>query len=845
VRPKRFALSSLTASAALRPPREARILDALGVATCLADARDPDLRLVYVNDAFERLTGWPAEEAVGRNCRFLQGRDSEGPALEDLRTALAERRSCRVTLRNYRRNGETFWNEITLTPVPAEGEDAQWFAAILVDVSEHIDALGDVLETERRYRSLVEQIHAVTYIAGWSPDSPLQYVSPQIEPLLGYPASAWIEEPELWTSRIHPDDRARVRDAEQRAFEAERDLEVEFRMVAADGTVRWLWERETILRDPESGRPTASQGVMVDITALKSTESRLLETEAALRAERDRTQTYLDVAGAILLLLNPDGTVAMLNRHGREVLGDHAGDLLGEDWFERVVPTADRARTRAAFDALMAGEGQEYAHHENDVISRAGERRRVAWQNVVLHDGPGRAIALLSSGQDVTERVRAEEEARRLAFFDPLTGLPNRAQFDARLRAAVTRARRRANRVALLFIDLDNFKLVNDSLGHGAGDRLLRRIAGRLAGVEGDDGLLARHGGDEFLLLLGDLDADAVDVAAAAAEQVSMRLAEPFQVAGAEFHVEASVGISVFPDDADGPEALMQHADVAMYESKGRGRAASTVYAQAAHDPLERLSLSARLRRAIAQDELVLHFQPIVWTASGRLHSMEALLRWEDPERGLVQPDAFIPAAEEMGMLGAVGAWVFDALAQQVSAWDAEGLEPRVSYNVSPRELHRPDFADDLRAGLARTGVDPSRLTMELTESATLRDTERIGPLLAELRTLGLQIAIDDFGAGWSSLSRLRAMPVQTLKIDRSFLREVPDDPESGAIVRAIIALGDALGMTTVAEGVERPVQQHFLAAQGCPLSQGRLFGDALTAAVMTERLREQRANRG
>jgi diguanylate cyclase (GGDEF)-like protein/PAS domain S-box-containing protein len=584
---------------------------------------------------------------------------------------------------------------------------------------------------------------------------------------------------------------------------------------------------------------------MVDITALKSAESRLLETEQALRAERDRSQTYLDVAGAILLLLDPDGTVAMLNRHGRDVLGDETGQLLGEDWFERAVPEEDRARTRAAFDALMAGEGKEHSHHENDVVSRSGERRRVAWENVVLHDESGRSIGLLCSGQDVTERVRAEEEARRLTFFDPLTGLPNRAQFDARLRAAVTRARRRANRVALLFIDLDNFKLVNDSLGHGAGDRLLRRIAGRLAGVQGNDGVLARHGGDEFLLLLGDLDSEAVDVARATAEEVSARLAEPFQVAGAEFHVEASVGISVFPDDADGPEALMQHADVAMYESKGRGRAASTVYAQAAHDPLERLSLSARLRRAIAQDELVLHFQPIVWTASGRLHSMEALLRWEDPERGLVQPDAFIPAAEEMGMLGAVGAWVFDALAQQVSAWDAEGLEPRVSYNVSPRELHRPDFADDLRAGLARTGVDPSRLTMELTESATLRETERIGPLLAELRTLGLQIAIDDFGAGWSSLSRLRSMPVQTLKIDRSFLREVPGDPESGAIVRAIIALGDALGMTTVAEGVEMPVQQHFLAAQGCPLSQGRLFGDALTAAVMTERLREERANRG
>jgi predicted signal transduction protein with EAL and GGDEF domain len=366
-------------------------------------------------------------------------------------------------------------------------------------------------------------------------------------------------------------------------------------------------------------------------------------------------------------------------------------------------------------------------------------------------------------------------------------------------------------------------------------------VAGRLRGAEGDRGLIARHGGDEFVLLLADLPRDEAEgIARETADQLALRLAKPFTVAGAEFHVAASVGISVFPDDADGSEALLQHADAAMYQSKGRGRAASTVYAGVTHDPLERLSLSRRLRRAIARSELELHFQPIVWTASGRLHSMEALLRWQDPERGLVHPDRFIPAAEEMGLLDPIGTWVIDAVAAQIVAWRAEGLEARVSFNVSPRQLLRPDFAAELGDRVRAAGVDPTLLTMELTESATLREPERIGPLLRDLRALGLQLAIDDFGAGWSSLSRLRLLPVQTLKIDRSFLREIPEDPESGAIVRAVIALSDALGMTTVAEGVERPVQQHFLAAQGCPLSQGRLFGDALPVTVMTERLRAE-----
>ena len=571
--------------------------------------------------------------------------------------------------------------------------------------------MRQAVDGEHRYRVLVEQIRAITYTADWTPEAPLLYVSPQIERLLGFPPEDWVERPDLWARQLHPEDRERVLAEERRSYEAGEGLDHEYRMLAADGSAVWFWERATIVRDA-GGRPLLTQGVMIDITDRKLAEERL---------------------------------------------------------------------------------------------------------------------------------QLAEAEVRRLAFHDPLTGLPNRSQLDARLRSAVTRARRRGHAVELLVLDLDNFKLVNDSLGHAAGDRLLRRVANRLQGVETPGGLLARHGGDEFLILLDDLDPrEGEATARAAADDVAVRLAKPFQVAGAEFHVEASVGISLFPGDADGPHALLQHADAAMYQSKGRGRAASTVYARMAHDPLERLSLSSRLRRAISGDELELHYQPIVWTASGRLHSMEALLRWNDPERGLVQPDRFIPAAEEMSLLEPIGEWVVDAMARQIREWEAAGLSPRVSFNVSPRELHRPDFALELGERLSAAGVDPSRLTMELTESATLREPERIGPLLRELRGLGLQIAIDDFGAGWSSLSRLRQLPVQTLKIDRSFMREIPEDPEAGAIVRAVIALSDALGMSTVAEGVEVPVQQHFLAAQGCPLAQGRLFGDALPAAAMTERLHSE-----
>jgi diguanylate cyclase (GGDEF)-like protein/PAS domain S-box-containing protein len=518
-----------------------------------------------------------------------------------------------------------------------------------------------------------------------------------------------------------------------------------------------------------------------------------------------------------------DNPLTYVNPAFEALTGWERADVLGRNCRVLQGPETDPAAVATLRDALARGEG---CHVTLLNYRRDGE---AFWNQLTITPvaEDGGVVAFVGVLVDVA------------TLHDPTTGLPNRAELDERLLAAVSRARRRGRAVALLFADLDNFKLVNDSLGHTAGDHLLRSVAGRLAGVERAGGLLARHGGDEFLVLLDDLDPERAEEAArAVATEVAARLAKPFQVAGAEFHVEASVGISVFPGDANGAHSLLQHADAAMYQSKGRGRAAVTVYAGSGRDPLERLSLSRRLRHAITAGELELHYQPIVWTASGRLHSMEALLRWNDPERGLVHPDQFIPAAEEMSLHDPLGEWVVGALARQLREWEAEGLEPLVSFNVSPRELHRPDFAHELAAQLHEYGVDPSRLTMELTESATLREPERIGPLLQELRDIGLRIAIDDFGAGWSSLTRLRVLPVQTLKIDRSFLREIPQDPESGAIVRAVIALSDALGMTTVAEGVELPVQQHFLAAQGCPLAQGLLFGDALPAAEITERLR-------
>ena len=425
----------------------------------------------------------------------------------------------------------------------------------------------------QRYGGLVEQVPAVVYIARWEPDAPFAYLSPQIEGLLGFPAERFVAEPELWAERLHPDDRDRVLGEERRTHEEEAGFDREYRLIAADGSVVWVWDRDTIVRD-DDGRPLQTHGVLVDITDRKMAEA--------------RAQHYLDVAGTILLVLRTDQTVELLNRHGRELLGYGEGEVRGRNWYDLVVPEDDRSARRANFARVMRGDEEPFTYHQGDVVTRAGERRTIAWRNTLLRDEDGEVVGIISSGEDITERLRAEEEISRLAYFDPLTGLPNRAQLEAALRRCVSRATRTGQAVALLLIDLDNFKLVNDSFGHGAGDRLLRRIAGRLRGVEGD-GMLARLGGDEFLLLLPGLEGDGEAAARSVADEVSARLAEPFKVSGAVFHVHASVGISLYPDDAHAPVELLQHADMAMYQSKSRGRAASTVYAQVAQDPLERL----------------------------------------------------------------------------------------------------------------------------------------------------------------------------------------------------------------------------------------------------------------
>ncbi|HEX7292641.1 MAG TPA: EAL domain-containing protein [Conexibacter sp.] len=594
---------------------------------------------------------------------------------------------------------------------------------------------------------------------------------------------------------------------------------------------RWI----TVLARPIGGaHGTSRQGVVCTFADVTSS----VEAERRLREERDRAQRYLEVASTLVVVLDAQGRVELINNQGCRLLGFEEQELLGRDWLEMVVPRADRLDARLAFLRLVSGVEPPGETLETFVRTKSGDQRKIAWRNAVLRDAEGTITAVLRSGEDVTARREAEAQVTFLAYHDRLTGLPNRALLEEQLTRDLTRARRSGAPVALLYFDLDNFKLVNDSFGHTAGDEVLRETAIRVSELTRTGDVLARQGGDEFLLLL-DCGAAAAEaggatdpraVAQIAGDRIAAALDRPFEVHGAAFHVGASIGVALFPEHADDPETLFKCADAAMYQAKRAGGGTVAFYEPHESDARVRLSLTTRLRRAIDEGELRLHYQPIVRASDGSLVALEALVRWEDPQEGLIPPGAFIPVAEETGLIDGIGAWVVEALCEQAVAWAADGFRPRLNFNLSPRQLRRADLVGSIADRIASHRLDPGQFCAELTETALLSDARRQRSLLTELNEAGLAIAIDDFGAGHSSLGRLRDLPVQVLKVDRSFLSRVPEDAGSAAIVAAVLDLGKALGMTTVVEGVEEPAQLEFLRAHGCPLVQGYLTGRPVPA---------------
>jgi diguanylate cyclase (GGDEF)-like protein/PAS domain S-box-containing protein len=469
-----------------------------------------------------------------------------------------------------------------------------------------------------------------------------------------------------------------------------------------------------------------------------------------------------------------------------------------------------------------------------------GVKRWVRISGEPVFDDGGNFRGYRGVGRDVTQTALAEQKVHELARFDSLTRLPNRSMFLGELDRTIARARRQAQEFAVCFIDLDRFKTINDTLGHDAGDELLLAMASRLRAALRESDLVARLGGDEFVVLL-EGGAGAADLTRVAGKLLDA-IGEPLTLSGVSCLVTGSIGIARYPADGEDAATLLKHADAAMYLAKERGKNNVQFYtAELAGEAARQFQLESELRLALVRGELVLHFQPKVDVASGAMGSVEALVRWAHPQRGLVSPGEFIPLAEERGLIVPIGRWVMQAACRQIRDWRVAGLTPPpVAVNLSARQFHSESLVDDLVDSMAHYGVAPSEMEVELTESVLMADPERANAVLQRLHAMGVRIAIDDFGTGYSSLSYLKRFPAQTVKIDRSFIRGLPEDGDDVAITHAVIAMAHSLGLGVVAEGVESGEQLALLKRLGCDEAQGYLLGRPMPAAELAQRLAPQ-----
>ncbi len=551
--------------------------------------------------------------------------------------------------------------------------------------------------------------------------------------------------------------------------------------------------------------------------------------ERAIRDSIERLAQVIDTLPVLISAVDREGRTLFVNAFQTDFFGIDPAAVIGRTMREHMGP--ENAQRDHSLDRLVFSTGKALPAYEEELVSKDGERRSFLTTKTPLHSHAGAIEGVLTSSLDITANKRTEQHLRYLAHHDSLTGLPNRALLFDRLRQAITRARRGDNLFALHLIDLDGFKSINDVRGHSVGDRFLKSISAQLAEVVREKDTLARLGGDEFAILQADVgsSADAAEFAARIGQAIASF--QDAELTGAR--ATASIGIAMHPSDGDDAEEILRNADLAMYKAKAEG---GNVFCLFASDMQTRAraaaTLDTALRHAIDHDEFVLHYQPQVAIGTREIVAVEALLRWNRPGHGLVSPGAFLPYAEENGLIIPINEWVIRAAAEQAKAWQMQGLPAfRVAVNVSPVQFRKRNVPLFIARTLGETGLEPRRLELELTESIVMQDLDEVANDLREINRLGVAIAIDDFGTGYSSLSYVKKLPVQRIKIDQTFVRNMAQDPNDAAIVRAIIMLGHSLSLDVVAEGVETQRQLERLEGDGCDVAQGFFLGHPVPAA--------------
>jgi diguanylate cyclase (GGDEF)-like protein/PAS domain S-box-containing protein len=773
-----------------------------------------DLKVTWANEQLTKTLGYSTDEFLDRDIlTYVHPDDIELAATNLARAIDGDPPADPTVVRSRAKNGEWRWFDVVGADL-LDNPTVDGYVLCLRDVTHRQEAELSRRATESRFRSLVQNSSDVILVL--DPDTTVRLATPSVHAVFGYSAHEIVGM--VGWDFVHPDDKERLASTLAELLEEPLNLvSATARVVAADGGMHWVEAIVTnLVDDPNVG------GLVANI--------RDVTDRVAAQRDAERLSQIFESTSDLVAIVDVNGDVMHVNEAARRFM------QLGDD---EPLPRLELSSwfTRWELDRIQHEIIPELHEHgswagELEVRDPDGHALPVSAQFLAHRGADGQLEHYSTVLRDIRERKAFEARLEHQATHDPLTGLPNRTLLLDRLTMAVARARRHRSMIAVLFLDLDHFKVVNDSHGHSLGDRLLTSIATRLSRALRPDDTVARFGGDEFVVLCEDL-ADASD-AIRVGERIQSVLEDVFTVDATDIYVAASVGISSYDptqSEADPgrsqvtPEVLLREADAAMYRAKERGRGQIAVFDETLRSRnLRRLDIESSLRRALDGDELEVYFQPIVDLLTGRVRHLEALARWHHPERGLLLPAEFVPIAEETGLIVPLGRRVLESACWELARWRGQRGAPddvSISVNLSGRQLGDPDLVEDLERVIAAAGLPPTSVVLEITESLLMDDVEFSHLTLERLKRLEVQLAVDDFGTGYSSLSYLRSFPVDLLKVDRSFVAGLGTEGGDEAIVAAIIRLAHTLGLEAVAEGVETAAQLARLRALGCNLAQG------------------------
>jgi diguanylate cyclase (GGDEF)-like protein/PAS domain S-box-containing protein len=763
-------------------------------------------RLVTANAALARMLGYASPEELLESNHEIDARDRSD-----------------LEVRWLQKDGTPIWVQMSAHAIDSRGETI--IEGFVYDITERKLAEQEVAAANAQRKAVLDAATRVAIIAT-DAHGVVTMFNAGAERMLGYEADEMVGRRSV--VELHrPRELAHY--AERLAMDSGRPFDVLVVRAAAEGLEEreWTWVRSdgrevtvllavTALRD-DAGAITGYLHVATDVTERKAAEAMLRKQSAAITASMDG-----------IGILNAELEFTYANDAFAKLYGYPTPQALTAKSLADVYETAENERFRNAILPLVIERGRWRG--ETTGLRRDGVTFPQEISMTAL-DGGGIVVVV----RDISERTYAEEQIKHLAYHDALTGLPNRLLFKDRLTVALSHAQRNGSRLAVLFLDLDRFKVINDSLGHNIGDQLLQAVAARVQSCVRESDTVARLGGDEFTLLLPNLNRS--DDAAPVAQKLLEAVRYPFHIEGREFFITTSIGVSLYPEDGLDAETLIKNADTAMYQAKEQGRDNYQLFnAYINARALQRIALEHGLRRALTNDELAVHYQPIFDFRSGRISGMEALLRWNHPEMGSIPPGMFIPLAEANGVMVPIGTWAMRAACRQAREWHEAGFKNlSLAVNLSVCQLQQPDLVQRVREILDETQIQPRMLELEITESSAMQSPENSVRTLYELKKLGVRISLDDFGTGHSSLSYLKRFPIDTLKIDQSFVRDITTDPDTASIVSAIIAMARSLRLKVIAEGVEFSEQANFLRRYNCDQMQGYLIKPPVPAAEFLE----------